>query len=389
LFRYHTFFFFPHPFHTDGNQKRKHAPDAPILPLKIYPINVHFFDGLSTSSSVVLKHRSPYENSYDVIFNGELALRKTKLSYTKFSNGVSSLEKSTHLMTSAVTPRWILTSPTTTSSKELVSNPFQIPIGTLFFGRHDLALAVMHNQYRSGVHFRNGRVYSLLITPTYNSGTEYPDGSIDYDFSGGRKNPSQEQDLQSAANRALLSSIDHQHHVRVVRQVLPSASNSVKVNGAAIYRYDGLYKLIQPPLSKTASSSDRKYVRLQPVTAEEEKQVTPEDSDDVIMWQYTPPVYIWHGSFCHRCSHMLDPNGRHLSNILCQPPTGSIQGQPFTLSHGSLSPILFASSLSAFGATLVFSEAFLPFDLATAYSSLLSFFFFFFSCQLNGLLFLL
>lgn len=331
------------------------SSNAPHIPRENYKVEIRYY-GCHISAEEVQEHINILREQKDVLHNGQPLMRKLIGNYCE----LSALPNCSHW--EAMLPDRLISTPSSAvTSIHQHGNPFNIPSGTLFFGRHDLALSVMHCMYYGGVHHHHDEVYSLLIT-MHNSGKETPDGSIDYDFSGGRTNEEHEQDLTSAANRALLAAVEKRSHVRLVRQILPADSETPKSFGAAIFRYEGMYQI-----SKRVeyAGNVRQYIRLIPL----EKSVSPEH---LLAWRYVPPVYSWHGSVCRQCSNALDHLGKHLSASGCTPPSGFVDKLSFTLcgSDQSLSKktIRLVSRLTQ-GGSLLFHEQFLSPTLADRYDT--------------------
>ncbi len=81
--------------------------------------------------------------------------------------------------------------------------------GTLFSSRHDLLVSGIHQQTQSGVHHRDGKVFSLLLAD-YNEGQVSENGdSVEYEFCGGRNSETGHEDLNSAANRAIMEALKY------------------------------------------------------------------------------------------------------------------------------------------------------------------------------------
>ncbi len=232
------------------------------------------------------------------------------------------------------------------SQRQLISADNIAP-GTIFTSRHDLWASGIHQQPHSGVHHRDGKVYSLLLGD-YNAGQILDNGNtVEYEFCGGRYSESGHEDMNTAANIAIMNALNlgsGDYTVRFIRKL-----------GDHSFCYEGKYRMVKK-LEKVTETG-RSLFLIQRVTP-------PLDELQQHIWNLYIPSYYWHGRLCYLC-HSFIPAGSKLS----QHHHSFLSQQPFPIPPYTLYPL----QQSDPNACIFYNSTFVPQQQASAYVILPSF----------------
>ncbi len=239
------------------------------------------------------------------------------------------------------------------SERQIISVENIAP-GTLFNSRHDLLVSGIHQQPHSGVHHRDGKVHSLLLGD-YNGGQILDNGNtVEYEFCGGRYSESGHEDMNTAANIAIMNALTYGNGDYTVRFIRKLGDHS--------FRYEGMYRMVKK-LEKVTETGRGLFLiqRVKPSSELDEQQKQN-------IWKLNIPSYYWHGRLCLSCDAFI-PAGSKLTAHNCA-------SLPQPLSPYSLYPLQRDNP----NACVYYNPTFVPRRRASAYVekySVLHLFFFF------------